>query len=177
MELHDGPADLGGRFGGSGGIFRVSGAGTLVGLDVPGAAKNMEIKPYGIGGVTTEANAASLDPNPRNDNRGHGEFGVDVKYGITQNLTADFTYNTDFAQVEVDEQQVNLTRFSLFFPEKREFFLEGRGIFNFARGSFGGPGGGGGVAHSAGAVPRPSSTAAGSDSRRVRSCRSSAAAA
>ena len=135
-------------FGGSGGIFRVSGAGTLVGLDVPGAAKNaaknMEIKTYGIGGVTTEANAASLDPNPRNDNRGHGEFGVDVKYGITQNLTADFTYNTDFAQVEVDEQQVNLTRFSLFFPEKREFFLEGRGIFNFARGSFGGPGGGGG---------------------------------
>ena len=54
-----------------------------------------------------------------------------MKYGLTQNLTADFTYNTDFAQVEVDEQQVNLTRFSLFFPEKREFFLEGRGIFEF----------------------------------------------
>ena len=60
-----------------------------------------------------------------------------IKYGITQNLTADLTYNTDFAQVEVDEQQVNLTRFSLFFPEKREFFLEGQGIFDFARG--GGP--------------------------------------
>jgi len=60
---------------------------------------------------------------------------VDIKYGITQNLTADFTYNTDFAQVEVDEQQVNLTRFSLFFPEKREFFLEGAGIFDFARGA------------------------------------------
>ena len=63
-------------------------------------------------------------------------------------MTADFTYNTDFAQVEVDEQQVNLTRFSLFFPEKREFFLEGRGIFDFGRraGSFrgGGRGGGGG---------------------------------
>ena len=54
-----------------------------------------------------------------------------MKYGLTQNLTADFTYNTDFAQVEVDEQQVNLTRFSLFFPEKREFFLEGQGIFEF----------------------------------------------
>ena len=61
---------------------------------------------------------------------------MDLKYGITRNLTADFTWNTDFAQVEVDEQQVNLTRFNLFFPEKREFFLEGRGIFNFARGSF-----------------------------------------
>jgi hypothetical protein len=51
---------------------------------------------------------------------------VDLKYGVTQNVTADFTYNTDFAQVEADEQQVNLTRFSLFFPEKREFFLEAR---------------------------------------------------
>ena len=55
-----------------------------------------------------------------------------MKYGITANLTADFTVNTDFAQVEVDEQQVNLTRFSLFFPEKRDFFLEGRGMFDFA---------------------------------------------
>ena len=54
-----------------------------------------------------------------------------MKYGITQNLTADFTYNTDFAQVEADEQQVNLTRFSLFFPEKREFFLENQGTFAF----------------------------------------------
>ena len=56
---------------------------------------------------------------------------MDVKYGITQNLTADFTYNPDFAQVEADEQQVNLTRFSLFFPEKREFFLENQGTFEF----------------------------------------------
>ena len=54
-----------------------------------------------------------------------------LKYGLTQNLTADFTYNTDFAQVEADEQQVNLTRFSLFFPEKREFFLENQGLFGF----------------------------------------------
>ena len=57
-----------------------------------------------------------------------------MSVGITNNLTADLTYNTDFAQVEADEQQVNLTRFNLFFPEKREFFLEGRGIFEFARG-------------------------------------------
>ena len=54
-----------------------------------------------------------------------------MKYGVTQSLTADFTYNTDFAQVEADEQQVNLTRFSLFFPEKREFFLENQGMFAF----------------------------------------------
>ena len=69
------------------------------------------------------------------------DAGIDVKYGITANLTADVTVNTDFAQVEVDEQQVNLTRFSLQFPEKRDFFLEGRGIFDFARGGVGGGGG------------------------------------
>ena len=128
---------------GSSGIFRVSSAGTLVGMEPPTASRNIEIKPYAIGGMTTDVNA-----NPVKNREGDGDFGLDVKYGITQNLTADFTYNTDFAQVEVDEQQVNLTRFSLFFPEKREFFLEGRGVFDFARGGvgggFGGPGGGGG---------------------------------
>ena len=72
----------------------------------------------------------------RSSNDLDGDVGVDVKYGVTQNLTADFTYNTDFAQVEADEQQVNLTRFSLFFPEKREFFLENQGMF-----AFGGVGG------------------------------------
>ena len=118
---------------GAGGIFRVSEAATLVGLEVPGGGRNLEIKPYGIGGLTTDVNAS-----PQKSNAGDGDFGFDVKYGITQSLTADFTYNTDFAQVEVDEQQVNLTRFSLFFPEKREFFLEGRGIFDFARGGSGG---------------------------------------
>ena len=66
--------------------------------------------------------------------------GGDVKYGITQNLTADLTVNTDFAQVEVDEQQVNLTRFNLFFPEKRDFFLEGAGTFAFAGRASAGPG-------------------------------------
>ena len=114
---------------GPGGIFRVSEAATLVGLEVPGASKNFELKPYGIAESTTDVNA-----EPPTRNAGDGNVGFDAKYGITQNLTADFTYNTDFAQVEVDEQQVNLTRFSLFFPEKREFFLEGRGIFGFARG-------------------------------------------
>ena len=131
---------------GPGGIFRVSDAATLVGLDAPSGSRNLEIKPYAIGGVST-----NLAATPPTRNARDGDAGLDVKYGITQNLTADFTYNTDFAQVEVDEQQVNLTRFSLFFPEKREFFLEGRGIFGFARGGvsggFGGAlrrGGGGG---------------------------------
>ena len=119
------------------GIFRVSDAATLVGLDVPEGSRNIEVKPYGIGGVTTDASAV-----PARENAGAADAGIDVKYGVTQNLTADFTVNTDFAQVEVDEQQVNLTRFSLFFPEKREFFLEGRGIFEFARGGVGGRGGG-----------------------------------
>ena len=127
---------------GSAGIFRVSAAGTLVGIEPPPASRNIEIKPYAIGGLTTDRTAVT----PVN-NQIDGDFGLDVKYGITENLTADFTYNTDFAQVEVDEQQVNLTRFGLFFPEKREFFLEGRGIFQFARGGVGGrrPGGSGGV--------------------------------
>jgi TolB-like protein len=125
---------------GSAGIFRVSAAATLTSLEVPAGSNTLEIKPYAIGGVTTDRMA-----DPVVDNDRSGDFGLDVKYGVTQNLTADFTYNTDFAQVEVDEQQVNLTRFSLFFPEKREFFLEGRGIYDFGRsGGFGGGGGGGG---------------------------------
>ena len=126
---------------GSAGIFRVSAAGSLVGIEPPPASRNIEVKPYAIGGLTTD-----LTASPQIVDEGSGDGGIDVKYGITQNLTADFTYRTDFAQVEVDERQVNLTRFPLFFPEKREFFLEGRGIFGFARGGvtgrFGGPGGG-----------------------------------
>lgn len=108
------------------GIWRVSQAATLEDLHVPSSKFNLEIKPYGLGSVTT--NKLS---NPPFNNKVDGEAGVDIKFGITNNLTADFTYNTDFAQVEVDERQVNLTRFSLLFPEKREFFLEGRGNFSF----------------------------------------------
>ena len=117
------------------GTLRVSMYGTLVGIEAPPPSRNLEVKPYGIAGSRTDL---AVDPQISND--GYADAGLDVKYGITENLTADFTYNTDFAQVEVDEQQVNLTRFSLFFPEKREFFLEGRGIF-----SFGDAGGGGGA--------------------------------
>ncbi len=112
------------------GIFYVSRYATLVGLEAPPGSKNLEIKPYAISSLTTDPVANPTTPHKRD-----GDLGVDVKYGLTQNLTADFTYNTDFAQVEVDEQQVNLTRFNLFFPEKREFFLEGAGLFEF--GGFG----------------------------------------
>jgi hypothetical protein len=108
---------------------RISAAGTLVGLDLPPASKNIELKPYAIGRVESDQLR-----RPPVSNRFDRDIGVDVKVGVTANLTADFTVNTDFAQVEVDEQQVNLTRFNLFFPEKRDFFLEGRGVFDFAQG-------------------------------------------
>ena len=162
------------------GISRVSAAGTLVGLEAPMGGTRFEVKPYGIGSTATD-----LTADPPSSNNGDGDWGVDAKWGVTQNLTADFTYNTDFAQVEVDEQQVNLTRFSLFFPEKREFFLEGRGIFNFGSGprELGrGPGGGGGATggHPGAAVGaamcRRSSSAGGSGWRRGRRCQSSVAA-
>ena len=119
------------------GQFRLSAAGTLVGLEVPDGNRAFEIKPYAIASLATDRTIV-----PPTSNAGDGEIGGDVKYGLTENLTADFTWNTDFAQVEVDEQQINLTRFSLFFPEKREFFLESQGIFDFGRvAGFGGLGG------------------------------------
>ena len=110
------------------GMFRLSAAGTLAGVEVPSGNRTFEIKPYAIGSVNS-----NLTSTPQILNEGAGDGGIDVKYGVTQNLTADFTYNTDFAQVEADEAQLNLSRFNLFFPEKREFFLEGRGIFDFGR--------------------------------------------
>jgi len=116
---------------------RISSGGTLVDLDLPPASRNLELKPYAISRWTTDRLAV-----PALSNDFDPDLGGDVKYGVTANLTADFTVNTDFAQVEIDEQQVNLTRFSLFFPEKRDFFLEGRGVFDFARGGAGAQGGG-----------------------------------
>jgi hypothetical protein len=108
------------------GLFRASLAATLVGLEAPQGFKNVEVKPYAVSSLTSDVTVT-----PQLSNAVSKDIGVDVKYGVTQNLTADFTYNTDFAQVEADEQQINLTRFSLFFPEKREFFLENRGLFGF----------------------------------------------
>ena len=109
------------------GLLKISSAGTLEGLQVPSGSRNLEVKPFVLGGLSTDNTVA-----PAVSRDGTGRAGGDLKYGITQNITADLTINTDFAQVEVDEQQVNLTRFNLFFPEKRDFFLEGLGTFAFA---------------------------------------------
>lgn len=111
---------------GSGAWNRMSHAATLVGLEAPPASLNFEVKPYAITSVTTD----NVRQPPVRD-AVDPDAGVDLKYGITKSLTFDFTYNTDFAQVEADEAQVNLTRFGLSLPEKREFFLEGGGIFTF----------------------------------------------
>ena len=107
------------------GHFRASLAATLVGIEAPQASRLLDVKPYYIADTTT-----IIDSSVGRTTL-HGDAGVDVKYGVTQGLTADFTYNPDFAQVEADELQVNLTRFNLFFPEKREFFLENQGAFSF----------------------------------------------
>ena len=114
-------------------VQRLANAATLVGMEVPPPAHNIELKPYGVSNLTT--NRVSTPPV---SNRFDRDIGIDAKYGITSNVTLDLTVNTDFAQVEIDEQQVNLTRFSLFFPEKRDFFLEGQGIFDFANTGGGG---------------------------------------
>ena len=114
---------------GARGLVRISTTPTLVGLEVPPGSRNLEIKPYITSGLTTDRVV-----RPALNNNVSGDVGLDVKYGLTQNLTLDFTLNTDLAQVEADDQQVNLTRFNLSFPEKREFFLEGRGIFDFGSG-------------------------------------------
>ena len=106
--------------------YRTANLGRLVGISDVAPSRNLEVLPYVLPGVTQiNENDAGLETD------GKFKMGVDVKYGITSNLTADVTYNTDFAQVEADEEQVNLTRFSLFFPEKRPFFLEGAGLFDF----------------------------------------------
>ena len=125
---------------GAGGIFLVSQAAALVGLEAPEQGRTLEVKPFVITDVTSDRGAT-----PPVSNGLSGDVGLDVRYGITQNLAADLTVNTDFAQVEADEQQVNLTRFSLFFPEKREFFLENQGLFAFGGAGVGPFGGGGGT--------------------------------
>jgi hypothetical protein len=114
---------------GVGGIGVFASGATLVGIETPPSSRNIEIKPYGITQLTTDREA---DPPTRNDVG--GDFGVDFKYGLTRSLILDLTYNTDFSQVEADEQQINLTRFSLLFAEKRDFFLEGSSIFDFGLG-------------------------------------------
>jgi len=103
-------------------LYRLSRAGTLQGISVP-SRRIATVTPYVL---SQSARNFSVDSRMKST----GEFGVDMKYGLTPSLTLDLTYNTDFAQVEVDEQRTNLTRFPLFFPEKRPFFLENAGVFS-----------------------------------------------
>jgi hypothetical protein len=109
-------------------LYRLSRAGTMAGIRVP-VRRVATVTPYVLGGMQR---AYALDPEGRLDHASSrpGEVGADLKFGLTPSLTLDLTYNTDFAQVEVDEQRTNLTRFPLFFPEKRPFFLENAGTFS-----------------------------------------------
>lgn len=106
-------------------VGRVSLAGMLLGLEEFQVGHNLRVKPF----VTANFTQARLGESQRSTTKGDG--GVDLKYNLTQGLALDVTYNTDFSQVEVDTEQINLTRFSLFFPERRDFFLENAGIFHF----------------------------------------------
>ena len=106
-------------------LHRMSKAGTLTGLDSLRPGRNLQLKPYVVANRSTGAQV------PAAQRGSNGDVGVDLKYGVTPSLTLDATYNTDFSQVEVDQEQVNLTRFSLLFPERREFFIENSGAFQF----------------------------------------------
>ena len=112
------PSSYGGRA-----KYRTAYMGSLVGIEGIKPKRQIEFLPYVLPGVSR------IEEDDKTD--GEFEVGFDLKYGLTTNLIADLTFNTDFAQVEADEEQVNLTRFSLFFPEKRPFFLEGAGLFDF----------------------------------------------
>jgi len=104
-------------------LYRASLAGTLDGLPDASRGRNLRIKPWIAADSTRPSGGAAYD--------GGGHVGADLKYGVTPSLTLDVTAKPDFAQAEADEQQVNLTQFSLYYPEKREFFLENSGTFYF----------------------------------------------
>lgn len=107
-------------------IFKLSSAGQINGLRLPAPKRNLKLKPFLVTGAQSDFKRTDAH---RND--GKLDVGGDLKYGLTSNMTLDLTYNTDFSQVESDEDQINLSQFSLFFPEKREFFLENAGLFGF----------------------------------------------
>jgi hypothetical protein len=107
-------------------LYRVSEAGLLLGIEPP-PQRNLKFTPYVLGQARRGGELSGTETD--------SEVGFDVKYSITPSLTLDLTYNTDFAQVEADEQQVNLDRFNLFFPEKRPFFLENAGQFAVGEGA------------------------------------------
>lgn len=103
--------------------YRPAELGHLRGIVGIAPARNLQFRPYALGGRTRSSTEPAVG--------GRRSTGLDVKWGLTSGVTADFTFNTDFAQEEADVQQINFTRFSLFFPEKRQFFLEGEHIFQF----------------------------------------------
>ena len=119
---------------GANGFARVSNAGVLEGLKDLKARRRIEFVPF-------VSPAASRDYVSSEEFDSDAKYGGDFKIGLTNDLIADFTYHTDFAQVEADQEVVNLTRFSLFFPEKRQFFTESAGIFDFGKSVSAGLGG------------------------------------
>ncbi|MEE8178014.1 MAG: DUF5916 domain-containing protein, partial [Acidobacteriota bacterium] len=116
-------------------LENVSQGGHLEGLVAIETGLRLRVKPYALGGVVNERRlnqTAGATDAFRSTTRNSSDVGLEVmKYRITPSLTADVTWRTDFAQTEVDDQQVNLDRFPLFFPEKREFFQEGAGVYEF----------------------------------------------
>jgi hypothetical protein len=113
---------------------RVSLAGTLRGLDNITQGRNINLKPFVVAGSSDVRVGAGMASTRSLGRLKDYDGGIDGKYSLTTSLTLDATYRTDFAQVEADQQQVNLTRFNLFFPEKRDFFLENSGTFAFGPG-------------------------------------------
>ena len=111
---------------GASGFARVSNAGVLTGLKDLKSRRRIEFVPYLLP-------TAARDYVTQGDADVDAKYGGDFKFGLTNDLIADLTYHTDFAQVEADQEVVNLTRFSLFFPEKRQFFTESAGIFDFGK--------------------------------------------
>ena len=118
------------------GLRRMSNAGHVTGIREVTQGHGLDIKPYLV--ATSQATPGRANAQTNHD----AGAGVDFFYNVTPGLRANLTVNTDFAQAEVDQRQTNLTRFSLFFPEKRDFFLDGSLFFNFADGGAGGGGGG-----------------------------------
>lgn len=108
------------------GRFRMSEAGKIYGFENLKMGGTFELKPFVTGGMQHD-----LFTDYKTDRT--GDAGMDMKINLSSTLTADLTYNTDFAQVEADQERINLTRFSLFFPEKRDFFLEGAETFTFGQ--------------------------------------------
>ena len=109
--------------------YRMSDIAELRGLTRIRTKRPIQVKPYALPGTTIDY----LSTDPQED--ASIEAGFDIRYGVTSNLSLDLSYNTDFAQVEGDQEQTNLTQFRLFFPEKREFFLEGANLFQFGEAS------------------------------------------